>query len=370
MSVPHLSPDASSVNVSNSLLRFFGVPQFHKSFAPLDNILDSNTGRKLCFILFDGFGKYIQRKARRYCPFVWDHRRFDIETVYPPTTVAATTALLSAKYPLETAWIGWTQYFREIGAYVQMFSGNIEGTSTPASVKPSDIARNVGITELINRRAGLQICDSIMGFDCLGPHGQPSTGVFFDRIEKAIKKPENGFVYCYWPEPDHSLHGFGLDSKETTLAIKAIDQSLVLLCKRNPDVVFLFLADHGHTPIKWVDIRDYPDFSKSLLEPRFSIEPRFATFFVRPDMHKAFEDAYAAHFASDFEIYPKERIYGENVLGYGQINPLTDQFLGDYTLIATKDKAFCDGFNFTGMVSNHAGATKEERIVELGLANA
>ena len=76
-----------------------------------------------------GGSKYIQKKLKNFCPFMIDHQRFDMEAVYPPTTVAATTALLSGKYPIETGWLGWTQYFRKSNLYVEMFSGRLEGTS-------------------------------------------------------------------------------------------------------------------------------------------------------------------------------------------------------------------------------------------------
>ncbi len=370
MSVPRLSPDSSSVNVSNSVLRYFGVPQPHRSFAPLDKILDANGGKKICMFLFDGFGKYIQNAKKALCPFVWDHRRFDIETVYPPTTVAATTALLSGLYPIETGWLGWTQYFKRSGIYVNMFSGFIEGSQTPSAVKPAEVLRYVPITAMIDARKGRKASEGVMGFDCLGTHGEVSSGEFFNRVENAIRNPDIDFTYAYWPQPDHSLHEGGLHFRDTDKAIQTIDESLALICKRNPDVVFLFIADHGHVPVKWLDIRNYPDLLGSLYEPRFSIEPRFATFFVKPDSHRAFEDAFQAHFAKDFELYTKAQIYGENIFGYGQPHPLADEFIGDYTMLATGNKALFDGFNASDMVSTHAGATKKERIVELGIANA
>ena len=37
-----------------------------------------------------------------------------ITSVYPCTTTAALTTYYSAKSPLETGWIAWSQYFKEL----------------------------------------------------------------------------------------------------------------------------------------------------------------------------------------------------------------------------------------------------------------
>ena len=376
MSIPRLSPTDTQVNLSNSILKYFGLPLIHDSFQPLDELLAKNPDRRICLFLFDGFGKYIQRHLRQFCPFMNDHQRFDMEAVYPPTTVAATTALLSGRYPIETGWLGWTQYFRKSNLYVEMFSGKLEGTDNRyvSGPKPADILTYRSIVDMINDRLGNGSARDIKGFNCLDEKKCPSAGLFFEEVEKTIRDTShNRFTYAYWAEPDHSLHMEGINSEAVRKSVTVIDRCVAEICRRNPEVLFLFIADHGHVAQSFIDIRNYPDFCETLedsREPRFSIESRFATFFVKPDKHDAFKTAFHRHFASNFELYDRAQIYDEHVFGWGTPHPDIEDFIGDYTLIATSNKALWDGFNYNGLIWGHAGATKEERILSLGVANA
>ena len=45
--------------------------------------------------------------------FIREHYLCTINSTFPPTTSAATTAFLTGKYPIETGWMSWTQYFEE-----------------------------------------------------------------------------------------------------------------------------------------------------------------------------------------------------------------------------------------------------------------
>jgi len=369
MSIPKLSETNSQVNISNSILRHFSCPTFHQTYSPLDNILDHIGDKKICLFLLDGFGKYIQKKSKSLCPFIYSHGKFDIDAVYPPTTVAATTAILSGKYPCETGYLGWTQYWKRSNEYLQTFSGIREGSDVHGSITPGEILHYKSIIEIINERNGDDSAHAIHGFNCKNEQGEMSSGIFFQTIEETLKKPETKFIYAYWPEPDHSLHAGGIYSKDTQKAIMLLNESIELITKRNPDVVFLSIADHGHVPVKWIDIRKYPDFMDTLVDGRFSIEPRLASFIVKEDKKQEFEKAYKAHFSKKFELLTKEQAYNNNIFGYGEHHKLLDELVGDYIMVSTGKYSLYSGFNYNGLVWTHAGATKEERIVELGVYN-
>lgn len=94
------------VNVSNSLLRHYGLETFHPSLRELDAILDESKNKKICLILLDGFGKHIQELHSSSCRYILSHNKRTITSVFPPTTTSATTSLLTGKYPIETGWLG------------------------------------------------------------------------------------------------------------------------------------------------------------------------------------------------------------------------------------------------------------------------
>ena len=67
--------------------------------------------KHIIYVLLDGLGLNVVKKhlskddaLRKYC-------LKGISSVFPPTTVAATNAVLSATPPIVNGHIGWVQYF-------------------------------------------------------------------------------------------------------------------------------------------------------------------------------------------------------------------------------------------------------------------
>src|SRR5574344_1617835 len=94
-------PKDNLVNISNSILAHYGAETYHPTYKPLDRVLKANKDKKVCIVLLDGFGTYIQEIYKKDVPWIYSHKKFKITSVFPPTTVAATTSLLDGKYPKE-----------------------------------------------------------------------------------------------------------------------------------------------------------------------------------------------------------------------------------------------------------------------------
>lgn len=368
--VPLLVDGNTQVSISNSILKHFGLLPFHKTHEGLDEILSKNPNRKICLFLFDGFGKAIQKQLKRYAPTVYAHGRFDIQAVYPPTTVAATTSVLTGKYPIETGWLGWTQRFDKTGEYIQMFPGTLEGTDgAKASLSPRIECPTQDILGMINAKCGEGTAASILGFQCIGADKKIHMPMFEAKVDEALNRDSLRFLYAYWTEPDHSMHVTGINTADTHRRVEEVEQAVVSLTKKHPETLFLSIADHGHILIDFVDIREYPDFIDTLEEPRFSIEPRFASFRVKPGKEEAFAQCYETYFSKDFAMMTKEEVLANHLFGFGTLTDSVSSFIGNRFLIATGHKALSDGYNFIKMVSTHAGVTDDERWVELGVYN-
>ena len=54
--------------------------------------------------------------------FFTENRIDCLTSVYPSTTTAALTTYYAGRPPYETGWIAWSQYFKEYGRTVDMFS--------------------------------------------------------------------------------------------------------------------------------------------------------------------------------------------------------------------------------------------------------
>ena len=107
------------VTFSNSFLKHFGVKPFHETEEKVDEILKGHD--KIAVILFDGMGQNIVRKHLKEKSYIRQNYLCTINSTFPPTTTAATTGFLTGKYPIETGWMSWTQYFEKYQRNIILF---------------------------------------------------------------------------------------------------------------------------------------------------------------------------------------------------------------------------------------------------------
>ncbi len=66
---------------------------------------------QIVVLLIDGMGSRLLKPNWKRTVFCGRISSKEVTTVYPSTTSAATTSVLSGKSPAENGWIGWHQYF-------------------------------------------------------------------------------------------------------------------------------------------------------------------------------------------------------------------------------------------------------------------
>jgi len=101
--------EQSILNVSATLLEHYGVQSHHRSLEILKPYIQDK--KHIMLILLDGMGINILRNIDQNTLFR-KHVKTALTSVYPPTTVAATTSVLSGLTPYEHGHVGWTQYNR------------------------------------------------------------------------------------------------------------------------------------------------------------------------------------------------------------------------------------------------------------------
>jgi predicted AlkP superfamily pyrophosphatase or phosphodiesterase len=100
------SSSNSIMNVSRSILRFYDLYHAKDTVKVLDQALDHRV-RHVVYMLLDGFGLNIIKAHLPKDAFLRQFLKKTITSVFPSTTTAATTAVLSAKPPIETGYLGW-----------------------------------------------------------------------------------------------------------------------------------------------------------------------------------------------------------------------------------------------------------------------
>ncbi len=101
--------DCCLVNLANSILKKFGAETTAKTLPLADQYL-VGTYKNVVLLLLDAMGTPILEKHLDRDGFFRSHLAGSFDSVYPPTTVAATTSVLSGLYPNEHGWLGWDVY--------------------------------------------------------------------------------------------------------------------------------------------------------------------------------------------------------------------------------------------------------------------
>ena len=358
------------VTFSNSFLHHFGVMPFHQTEEAVDNALSNH--QKVAIILFDGMGQNIVRKHLKYNSFIRQHFLCTINSTFPPTTTAATTAFLTGKYPIETGWMAWAQYFEKYDKNIILFK-NLD-YNNEQEVEPQNIAKNElpikSIFELIEENN-----KDVRVFDIkrypVNPDGPKSLWDLERRINKTLKGVKKCIAYFYFDSPDCEMHQYGIDSWRIHLYVKRINNMLQRLCKKNGDTAFFTFADHGHINVKYFDICEHDDLY-SLLKHPLSFEKRTPTFFVEKDKLEEFKELFNKYYGDHFTLMSKEEALQSEIFGEGVINFKALQFIGDYVatskdeycLYASKEMKRMDFFK-----GHHAGNTKEEMLIDVSAYN-
>lgn len=349
------------VNLSSSLLRHYKIKPNHPSLPALDEVLDK-TDKKICLVLLDGLGSYIRSVYHKECKDINDHYLTQITSVFPPTTVAATTALITDLFPSETGWLGWTEQFPQYERAVTMFASTF--AQEPIETTPESTYSLLPYETIFTKMEEKGIHTSKIQSFLLKDQ---KSETFLMETELCLK--ENDFVYAYSCEPDSSLHKYGISSDEVSSIIQKFDDGIKELAERNKDTLFIVIADHGHLNIKDYKIDEYDDFYFALRIKHFACEPRAAFFYVKEGMEEQFKQAAIKHYGEHFYILSKEETIENHIFGYGEECKEFRSLLGDFLLISKDSSSFLQAYDVPHMKSTHAGSSDEEKYIDISIYN-
>ena len=378
--------DHCLVNLANSILKKFGAETTAKTLPLADQYL-AGEYRNVVALLLDAMGISILEKHLERNGFFRSHLAGSLDSVYPPTTVAATTSVLSGLYPNEHGWLGWDVYYPQLGKNVTVFSNNEQlrekAGAVPEGIYPDGRKKwteqsleesrpaaefNAGFRytpykSIIDKitDAGVTACP-VMPF--MPPY--PKTmGEILDRIGQLCREPGKKFIYAYWDEPDHSMHRTGTVSDDTHRVITELERMVEQTVSGLSDTLFLITADHGHMDSRNLCLLDYPRVL-DCLERRPSIEPRTLNLFVKEDCREAFPGIFRECFGDAFLLLTREKVLREKVFGPGKGRDGLAGMIGDYVALAVSDTSvFNTHIEAQEMPGGHAGLTREEIAIPL-----
>ena len=363
----------SIVNLSCSVLKYFKVPNIRHSTLPeADSLLEQRKPRNVVLLLFDAMGISILNRHLPENSFTRQHIVKTISSTFPPTTVAATTAVNSGLTPIETGWLGWISYFKEIDDNIITFFNTLQ-TDDEKQAAPNHLT----YTHVPYKTLSMQIREMNPDVKCMAvspfrTHPIDPTIITksvrenMDNILKLTQEPGRHMLYGYWPDPDHMMHEFGVDDPRITPILQEIDTNLQYLYDNinKDDTAVFVIADHSQINAKWFCLCDYPDIQGLLKHPH-SIETRCASFMVKEGRKEEFKQLFSKYFGKHFILMDHEEFLNSGLLGTGTPHPRTNGFVGDYVAIATDEYCIGEMHEDAEMIGIHAGLTKEEMEVPL-----
>ena len=363
------------VNLSNSILRYFGAETTAPTLKLADSLLERDY-RNVIILLMDAMGISILEKHLEPDGFLRSHLAGNYSSVFPPTTVAATTSVLSGLYPNEHGWLGWDMYYPDLGKNVTVFmnTDQLEETedSTPENPKLKELKPAAdfnaafrycpykNIIQKINEAGG----KAYASMPYLEPFPQDLDAIL-DRINELCRTPEKKFIYAYWNEPDSTIHQFGPDSNEAHELMLSLEKRLEEFASGLSDTLLLITADHSQVWSRNHCLMDHPEILKCLVRLP-SIEPRALNLFVKEEYLEEFPKIFKETFRDKFLLLTKEEIIEQKLFGIGKEHKIFRDSLGDYIAIAVSDESiFITHKEAEMMPGGHAGLTKEEMEIPL-----
>ncbi len=371
MKLKYSDPQRNIVNLANSIVKRFGVTPFHETIPEFDALLRNH--ERIVVMLFDGMGTALLERHLSPGALLRRQRYSTITSTFPPTTVAATNGFLSARHPIETGWLGWSQRFEEYGANIDLFNGRENITKEPR-VPPEDIRAKLAYEDIMIhiKRQNPHMHVSSVWPAIVKKEGAADLPQFFTMMDGQAALIGPKFVYGYWVEPDLTSHEKGVGHPDVGRTIRAINDGVRALAAKHASTLFIVLSDHGLIDVAFEAIEHNPKIFK-LLEHPFSNEPRSANFYIKKGKQRVFAKLFKKHYGDRYILLTRREIINDHWYGLGDAHPRSLDFIGDFVAVAT-DK-YCldhlrDGKIAHGDIkAHHAGLTSDEMLIDVIAVN-
>lgn len=348
-------------NYSNSILNVISAIRknygYKSKYKPAEYIFDKHYER--CIILLvDGLGINILNKNLPKDSFLVKNLVHINHSIFPSTTAAATTSTISGLSPIETAWTGWENYFKEVNKNLILFSGIDYVTDIKTDF---DTRKHIPYNPFFHDmdKKGIIIEPDFSKHES-------DINIVLNRSLKQLS--EYPIQYVYNTEPDSVMHVTGPYSKETKMVCQEINDKIEAYASKLPkDTLLIITADHGHTAVNALNLYANKQII-NLLERRPSNDSRCVTFKVKKGMENDFEKLFNIFYSDSYLLLKSKDAIKEEYFGCSSdpVNPRCEDFLADYVAVGIGDYHFnYKNENSYIFKSHHAGITKDEMEIPI-----
>ncbi|MCD6590004.1 alkaline phosphatase family protein [Candidatus Woesearchaeota archaeon] len=370
--------NGSIVNLASSIARRFGLNTSYGWLKELDkDFLDS---KNIVLLILDGLGEDVL-KENISKTILEKYKRRPITSVFPSSTEAAISSILTGVAPLQHGMIGWSLFIKEVGTLIDVLPfvythGGIDFRISDRSFKEFFPVKT--IFEGINAKSFAVVPDILRGIPINDSLFSGVRGInyfkrnrgMFQILRKILKKRGEKYVYVYNHLIDKWSHEKGKWHRETTRIVKELIREICLFIKNmEKDTTLIISSDHG-----FIDVEKYVYMlgNKKELLNLLSVPP-FGEGSVRYiHLKNGKEEEFLEYYEKKLEkysyLYSGKEFIKKGLLGHGVPRKETLEFIGDYVLIAkdryklsTRHKKDIE----TELIGHHGGLTREEMLCPL-----
>lgn len=312
-------------------------------------------------MLIDGMGANQIRNKLPKDAFLNKHLLARTSTVFPATTTAATTAIRNGKAPNENAWLGWSQYLKEIDDIIIPFRSI--GYYNDIRYEEDIFEHYVPITRTVSELKKIGIKSRIL-FPSFMEDGCEDFDEMCLRLAEYSKEDDYRYIYAYWDKYDTYMHRYGPSSAICDSYLEHINYEIEELYNNLGEGTMLVVtADHGQVDIRRFYNLCYSPFDKFFYR-RPCLEQRAMAFYIHKGMEKEFEKQFKKAFENDYILLSRDQVLRSRLFGDHKNHPRFEEFIGDYLGIAKSDMVLIyrerDDRYYKGQ---HAGICDDEMIV-------
>ncbi|OHX12235.1 hypothetical protein BI347_01010 [Chromobacterium sphagni] len=369
----------SLLNLMQTLSVELGGPDL--GHAPLRSGALAGIGRHrhVCLLLIDGLG---DAQLARLGPDsrLRELRREALSSVFPPTTAAAVTTVLTGQPPAAHGLIGWHLLLdEEIIAPLPLYVRHPGASASAPQALADALYRAPPLFDRLARPAACLLPDFIADSPCSRFHAGGAQRLAYHGLEDAFARlaarlasPEPAFHYLYLPQLDTLMHELGPHADAARLLLDRIDAGFAGLSQaaaRN-DAALVAIADHGFVAApaaQWLDLDADAELYGMLARP-LSGETRLAYCHLRPGCAERFIELARQRIGHACWVAPGAELLAAGVFGPGPAHPELERRCGEAVLIARP------GWNIRDTLAHeqplrlagvHAGVQPDEMSIPL-----
>lgn len=366
----NINYDDCITNITSSIEKYYsrfydGIKPRYNTNKIIDKYLDNKEYKNVIIFLFDAMGHDILKKNLKEKAFLRVNEVGVTHSTYPPTTANCTTAFITGQNPIETGWIGWSTYFKDLGICVDNYPNVDVLTKQKLSIERLAY-RELPITPL-GKRIEEASNGEVKYYDIhckLGNDGIKSINAWIRKIKNICNEPGKKYIYVYWNNPDAIMHIYGTKNNHSKLCLSKINRLMKRFYKNTNDTFSIVTADHGMVDVSEILFYKYDDV-KEMMKCAFTCDARTVFFFVKDEYKDKFAEVFNKHFGDSFYLKTKDEVIANHIFGYGEENPKFKDLIGDFVGFAYGNKYLLQsefGHVFKG---HHAGLLKEEMEIPI-----